>query len=193
MTLTTDGLAQGHYKAIEHYKARSIPGNSAFYNDDYNIAAQKYLTDTEGTSFTNQPVKDQQQEIAETGGFYDRSKDMVNVPSTAQLGSALHEAVHRSSKGLFKGVYGKYLNEGVTQYFADVISTDEGVGKFTKHAYGPNLADAEKLITKAGGVDLVAKVYFKGDAAAHQKILTALGLTKNPHYTPDEILAAIRK
>ena len=108
----------------------------------------------------------------------------------------MHEATHRLSTGLFKGLYGDFLNEGVTQHFADMILGDEGLSPFTGHSYGPQLTDGQKMIAKAGGWELVAQVYFQGSQDAHKEILVRLKLIKDAKsfraIHTDEILKAVR-
>jgi hypothetical protein len=54
-------------------------------------------------------------------GFYHRRTDAIHLRPTANVGAALHEAIHRFSSPGFRSVFGGYLDEGVTQYFTDLI------------------------------------------------------------------------
>lgn len=169
---------------------------SRFDSNEYNVAVRKYLENT--PSFRSKSLGDQRAEIRQTGGFYDRGDDRIHLPGDSAFGNALHESVHRQSGFEFYALYGQYLNEGVTQYFADVILNDEGLPADTSNAYQPQVADARLLIQRlgTGGQDLVAQLYFQQIQAAHWEILLRLGLIKNINerrgVRPSDILTAIR-
>ena len=97
------------------------------------------------------------------GGFYCRQTDTIHLPPDAKFGHALHESVHKYSKLVLKGVCSQFLNEGVTQYFADIVLADQGFPKFTGHAYQKQLECAARFIDRFH-LDQVASVYFLGVA-----------------------------
>jgi len=170
---------------------------SKFDSDDWHRAVNQYLTSAE-SGFKSMPLGDRRERIKEVGGFYDRTNDKVNMPSDGTFGNALHEAVHRLSKPLLKNLYGSELNEGVTQYFTDMILRDEGLPPVSGHKYGDNLTLAKHLVRKIGGFDLLAKLYFSGSVEVHKKILVLLGIYKTENDPIrrvgwSEILRAIRK
>ncbi|HKP73639.1 MAG TPA: DUF4157 domain-containing protein [Pyrinomonadaceae bacterium] len=197
ITLRPQKLSQGHVAVLSHYRGNNFTGNAAarsrFLSDDFNAAVFKYF---KGNNWFDKlsPV-DQLNEVAKAGGFYDRANDKINLPSTGKFGDAVHESVHRLSGLMFNGLYGHYLNEGVTQYFANRILADESLPPYTGHAYQKNLTDAELLISKVGW-ELVAQLYFQGTQAAHWEIRVRLGLTASVndrrHFTEAQVLAAIR-
>jgi hypothetical protein len=204
ITTKPQKLSQGHFVVHKHEKINDLyqgsPSNInniryLFDQDDYHKKVRQYLKDTD-PHFSRKSEDEQRQQILETGGFYDRKNDVTNLPSDGTFGSALHESVHRVSEPAFKGLYGPYLNEGVTQWFTDLILHDEGLPPHSGHTYGPNLADAHLLIDKKAGMELVAELYFKSSDAAHWEILARLGLiksgTKTGYFGEQEILKAIR-
>ena len=118
------------------------------------------------------------------GGFYDRRTDTIHLPPTAEFGDALHESVHKYSPTFFPspGNTGGHpanlvtwlldtdLNEGLTQYFADIILTDQHLQKSTHHQYQKELKCATRFVT-VFGLDAAARLYFLGDrgqGALHQ-------------------------
>ena len=96
------------------------------------------------------------------GGFYDRPTDTIHLPPTAQFGDALHESVHKYSNIHLRDRCGTFLNEGLTQYFTDIVLTDQGLQKLTHHAYQQQLACATRFIARFHLGD-VARLYFLGD------------------------------
>lgn len=204
ITLRAQKLAQGHFAVHKHYPGNDFIGGARdegsryrFDTDPFHVQVRKYLERTT-PGFRRKSPDEQREEIRKVGGFYDRgdNRDMVNLPSDAKFGSALHESVHRISGRLFAGLYGHELNEGVTQLFADVVLGDEGLPAYTGHEYQANLADAQLLVHKLGGWDLVAQLYFQQRQAAHWDILIRLGLIRRAGeraVSQDEILRAIRR
>ncbi|HKD03073.1 MAG TPA: hypothetical protein VKB77_11620, partial [Terriglobales bacterium] len=110
------------------------------------------------------------------GGFYDRRTDTIHLPPNAQFGTALHESIHKYSQVFLRGACNQFLNEGLTQYFADIVLTDQGLPKFMGHEYGRQLACATRFINTYH-LDEVAPAYFLGFAGLgagrlHQFLLT---------------------
>jgi hypothetical protein len=59
---------------------------------------------------------------------------------------------------------GIYINEGFTQRFADLVSTEYGIGVYTDHIYGPQMACAKKVIGWLNdGERLSARAFFRGE------------------------------
>jgi hypothetical protein len=96
------------------------------------------------------------------GGFYDRPTDTIHLPPTAEFSDALHESVHKYSHILLRDRCGTFLNEGVTQYFTDIVLTDQGLEKSTHHTYQQQLACATRFVAMFHRDD-VALLYFLGD------------------------------
>ena len=110
------------------------------------------------------------------GGFYDRPTDTIHLPPNAQFGTALHESIHKYSHVFLRNTCNQFLNEGLTQYFADIVLTDQGLPKFMGHEYGRQLACATRFINTYH-LDEVAPAYFLGFAGRgagrlHQFLLT---------------------
>jgi len=103
----------------------------------------------------------EEKELITRRGFYHRPTDAIHLRPAADVGHALHEAIHKFSSPGFRNVFGGYLDEGVTQYFTDVVLEEQGLGKMTTHSYQDQLRCASQL---AGlfNPDLVAKAYFQG-------------------------------
>ena len=97
------------------------------------------------------------------GGFYCRQTDTIHLPPDAKFGTALHEAIHKYSKIDLRNQCGIFLNEGLTQYFADIVLTDRRLPKFTGHAYQNQLACATRFISRFH-LEEVAPAYFLGAA-----------------------------
>lgn len=115
------------------------------------------------------------------GGFYDRPTDTIHLPRGSKFGHALHEAIHKYSPTIQCATpidrhtqrfdkstlthcnCGFDLNEGLTQYFADVVLTDQKLPKFTDHAYKDQLTCAEKFV-KMYHLDNAARLYFLNDS-----------------------------
>ena len=108
------------------------------------------------------------------GGFYHADTDTIHLrgPSSrlaSSLGDTVHEAIHKfSSSGSGRGslgflhFFGGFLNEGVTQFFTDVLLQEQGLGIHTRHKYGKQLRCA-KAVVDAFGVATVGRAYFMGE------------------------------
>jgi hypothetical protein len=94
------------------------------------------------------------------GGFYDRAQDTIHLPQTAHFGEALHEALHKYSSVVLSRVCHN-LNEGVTQYLADMVLQEQGLPKAARVTYQDKVDCAAKLIREFG-FDGVARLYFTG-------------------------------
>jgi hypothetical protein len=97
------------------------------------------------------------------GGFYCRQTDTIHLPPDAKFGTALHEAIHKYSQRILFGACDQFLNEGLTQYFADIVLVDQHLRKFTGHAYQKQLQCATRFINTYH-LDEVASAYFLGTA-----------------------------
>jgi hypothetical protein len=116
------------------------------------------------------------------GGFYHRPTDAIHLPRDSKFGHALHEAIHKyspttqcveqpdpttritiSNTTVAHCKCGSFLSEGLTQYFADVVLADQGLPKFTDHAYKKELACATRFVDTFH-LDSVARLYFLNDS-----------------------------
>jgi len=116
------------------------------------------------------------------GGFYDRPTDAIHLPRDSKFGHALHEAIHKYSPTGRCAIQldpntqmlvpnrtvtlcncDSFLNEGLTQYFADVVLKDQGLPRFTDHSYQDQLACATRFVNTYH-LDNVARLYFLNDS-----------------------------
>jgi hypothetical protein len=103
----------------------------------------------------------EEKELITRRGFYHRPTDAIHLRPAADVGAALHEAIHKFSSPGFRSVFGGYLDEGVTQYFTDLVLVEQGLGKMTTHSYQDQLRCANKVVA-IFGPDIIAKAYFQG-------------------------------
>jgi hypothetical protein len=109
------------------------------------------------------------QRFSDIGGYFDRGKKTIHLRPHATFGHAVHESMHKVSHAGFL-FWGSFIDEGVTQYFADRLLVEHGLTKVTNHNYGPQLACAEKLV-RATNVDMVARAYFLNDGELRETLL----------------------
>src|SRR5262249_54188134 len=115
------------------------------------------------------------QRYHDIGGFFDRGKKKIHLRPHATFGHAVHESMHKVSHAGFL-YWGSFIDEGVTQYFADRVLEEQGLTKVTNHNYGPQLACAEKLV-RATNVDVVARAYFLNDEELRETLRRRFNLT----------------
>jgi hypothetical protein len=89
--------------------------------------------------------------------------------SAATIEAAVHEAMHLNSGTSFQQVFGHPYNEGVTEYFAEVVLGPSG------SAYRDQLELAKGLITglDPNGEAVVAKAYFTQSESHNLKLRIA--------------------
>jgi hypothetical protein len=103
-------------------------------------------------------------------GFYHRLTDSIHLPPEANLGHAMHEALHRYSSPVAQNVFGIFINEGFTQYFTDRVLAEQQVEGKTTHRYQGQLDCARKVIGWSSP-DMVAKSFFLGEASPLSLVL----------------------
>ena len=133
--------------------------------DDFNEAAKKHLG--------NKDLMDKAKRAAaygKIGGFYDRNSKQVHVRSRTKFGHALHEAMHKVAHPVFFRYWQRFINEGVTQYFTDLVLREQGLSEVTDHEYKDELACAKKLVL-ATSEDVVARAYFLNDQALREALM----------------------
>ena len=133
--------------------------------DQFNQAAQKYLGDRD-----NLTAKERAEKYGHIGGYYDRSDHSVHVRSRTKFGHALHEAMHKVAHPVFKPYWGRLINEGVTQYFTDLLLREQGLAEVTDHEYKDELACARKLVA-ATSWQVVAAAYFQNDGMLRETLM----------------------
>lgn len=131
-------------------------------------------------------------------GFVDRTKKKpvkLRLPgknaagqlvTAARIEAAVHETVHLNSNPQFQSTFGHTYNEGVTQYFTEMILGESG------RAYPDNLKLAQGLVA-ALTEDEVGKAYFQGDKAPYDKVRNALARFPGENRIPDWFKARDKK
>ena len=107
-------------------------------------------------------------------GFYWPPEDAIHLRPLANMSQALHEAIHKFSEMGFVRMFGKFINEGTTQYFADRVQVELGLPPAESHGYDRELVFATQLIPYLGE-SFTAEQYFKDFDAI--SMLSKLGLT----------------
>jgi hypothetical protein len=129
--------------------------------------------------FRNVPLSVTDYELAQRysdiGGYFDRGKKTIHLRPHATFGHAVHESMHKVSHAGFL-YWGSFIDEGVTQYFADRLLEEQGLTKVTNHSYGPQLACAERLV-HATNPDVVARAYFLNDGELRETLRRRFNLT----------------
>lgn len=157
-----------------------IPGSKFVRHqteDDFDKAAKAGgIIEKDLAPFGSQAEKDHKAKLHEVGGFYDRPTDTIHLPPWADVGNALHESIHKFGSGAVKTLLGDSFDEGVTQYFTNLVLTEQTLlpGKTTYNK--DQLPLAEKLV-RTFGRDTVATAYFEGNTAPLvKKIAEFLGI-----------------
>jgi hypothetical protein len=133
-----------------------IPGDKfAHYNEEGKF--DKAYQRTYGTVVAGSA---EEKELKNIHGFYSTRTDTIHLRPKANVGDALHESIHKFSSN-FLAAFGKFLNEGVTQFFTDLVLEEQGLPK-GKSDYPKQLECAHKLVDRSSR-DLVGKAYFMGD------------------------------
>ena len=138
--------------------------------DEFNQLAKDYLH--------NKDLMDKRKRadaFGDIGGFFDRSTRHIHVRSRTHFGHAVHESMHKVAHPAFHGFYGTFINEGVTQYFADRLLVEHGLGAVTDHKYWDELDCAKKLVALTDW-QTVAKAYFQNDTTLRDAMLKKLNM-----------------
>ena len=154
-----------------------------------NWVPAKSLTKLAGNVDTEDPVVFEQQfktfgksneNVDEVPGFVDRTQKKpikLRLPgkntagqlvTAAKFEAAVHETVHLNSNVWFQNTFGHSYNEGVTEYFTEMVLGEAG------KAYRDRLKLAEGLVAVLGEDD-VGKSYFQANKAPYGRIIKALG------------------
>ena len=157
--LTASQLLRPHLTRLGTGKDQVQITDKFIIHADLNLFAGAWAT------FTGRPtmhISDElRNEAAGIGGFYDRANRTIHLNPKATLGDALHEAMHKVSTRAVGGMFGPFLDEGVTQYFTDQVMREQQLPIATNHRYGPNLTCANAFIGIAGEPE-VAAMQFAG-------------------------------
>ncbi|MBK8983218.1 MAG: DUF4157 domain-containing protein [Ignavibacteria bacterium] len=95
------------------------------------------------------------------GGFVNPKTNDIFLHNRSNYCHAFHEALHAISyHRALRSNFGTDIMEGLTQYFTDVIFTEQ-TGKACKtHNYGSQLKCASKAVTTLGGFSNAAEIFF---------------------------------
>jgi hypothetical protein len=138
--------------------------------DQFNQGAQRYLDNHDNLNAADRAAK-----YGHIGGYYDYKDHSVHVRSRTKFGHALHEAMHKVAHPVFHPYWGRLINEGVTQYFTDLVLREQGLSEVTDHEYKAELACAKKLVA-ATSWQVVAGAYFLNDGALREALMKRLKL-----------------
>ena len=108
----------------------------------------------------------EERDLEKARGFFHAATKQIHLRPTANTGYALHEAIHKFADRGFRPVLGGFLDEGVTQYFTDMVLREQTLDPMTHH-YGKQLACAQHLV-RAFTHDVVARAFFQGGASLNQ-------------------------
>jgi hypothetical protein len=119
-----------------------------------------------------------------SGGFYHRRTDSIHLPPGAAFGHALHEGIHKYSSPVVLSVFGQFLNEGVTQYFAESVQEEHNVEGKAQHEYGEQLECAKIAMGfLRDGEKTLAEAYFQGNPTLMvQEINAKLGINQEERF-----------
>ena len=69
----------------------------------------------------------EEKELKKIYGFYHPQTGTIHLRPSANVGHALHEAIHKFSSSGFRNLFGHNLDEGVTHYFTNLILAEQGL------------------------------------------------------------------
>ena len=161
------------------FPAQAITDKFRIHSDEdtFNEAAKRHLDNKDLMNKAERAAA-----YGKIGGFYERRTNEVHVRSRTKFGHALHEAMHKVAHPVFRPYWERFINEGVTQYFTDLVLEEQGLAKVSDHEYTQELACAEKLVL-ASSPEVVARAYFLNDQALREALMRRLqvdggGLTR---------------
>jgi hypothetical protein len=111
-------------------------------------------------------------------GFFHSPTRTIHLKPRANLGEALHEAIHKLASPAFIKFFGSFWEEGVAQYFANSVLAEQGLAQLRTPLYEPNLRCAKRLV-KFTSRDLVAQAYFVNHGPLMNTLTTKLGVDHN--------------
>jgi len=159
------------YKYIKD-KIDKFKDKAVISKDDADVYGHKYNRINKGSKWADKEVKEHVQ------GFVDPKHQFnIYLYDRSKYCHAFHEAVHAMSNlPILLQFFGGFLNEGLTQYFTDIIFTEQIGQKCTTHKYPDQLEYASNLVTFMGE-DRMAKIFFtNGFSDELNKVAVAFGL-----------------
>jgi hypothetical protein len=153
-----------------------------FLNTKIKIGGSKFVIENSDSEFDTKyrslhdlkPGSDEWNGTGNVRGFYHRKTDTIHLRPRSDYGQAVHESIHKFANRGFRGFFGGFIDEGVTQYFADMVLEEQQLEK-GRTLYGDNLKCARKLIETVANFSLVARNYFDGDATLINMLLRQPG------------------
>lgn len=106
-------------------------------------------------------------------GFYHPQTRTIHLRPGANIGHALHEAIHKFASPGFRALFGGFLDEGVTHYFTNLVLEEQGLGK--ARGYEKELRCANELV-HLFGQDRIAKAYFQHDQNLPRDVVRLLNI-----------------
>lgn len=98
---------------IEHKLGRKmIPKKFIHHNSD----AEFNATYTKLHKIVIQMGSKEEKELINKRAFYHPENDEIHLRPAANIGDALHEAIHKFASPGFRVIFGAFLDEGVTQF-----------------------------------------------------------------------------
>ena len=91
------------------------------------------------------------------------------VRASADIGTAIHEAMHLRASPVFRAKVGENINEGTTELFTRMVIAYAG-SNIERGVY-PDQTRAMKRIQDISGLGALAQWYFSGDRSAVEKAL----------------------
>ena len=142
------------YKYIKD-KIDKFKDKAVISKDDADVYGHKYNRINKGSKWTDKEVKEHVQ------GFVDPKHQFnIYLYDRSKYCHAFHEAVHSlSNLPILLQFFGGFLNEGLTQYFTDIIFTEQIGQQCTTHDYKDQLEYATDLVAFVGE-DRMAKIFF---------------------------------
>lgn len=152
-------------------KTTTIPGKK-FVHHDSDAEFESAYTKLHKISTGSEEMEN----VEGVRGFYHRPTDTIHLRPRSNTGDAVHEAIHKLSSPGFRGYFGGFLDEGVTQYFTDLVLEEQKLDKMTTHKYKAQLACAERLVGRTSR-HLVAQKYFRWEGNLPNELARALGIS----------------
>jgi len=106
-------------------------------------------------------------------GFYHPLSRTIHLHPAANVGHALHEAIHKFASTGFRTLFGGFLDEGVTHYFTNLVLAEQGLAP--SRAYEKELQCANDLVRLCGHAR-VAKAYFQHDQDLARDVVRLLNI-----------------
>ena len=116
----------------------------------------------------------EEKDLIKKRGFYHFPTRTIHLRPGSNIGHALHEAIHKYASPAFRGLLGSFLDEGVTQYFTNLVLQEQGLDPMMD-TYQDQLGCANRLVNLFSQ-GLVARSYFQGDLGLVHSIVRRLNI-----------------